>query len=316
MLRTYVTAACLSLAVAQSTAAPLMGTAHTVAPWTSVSNRTAFEDEKATEWPEAKDAAALKKAVAKIRSARSEDMEAAGRSEIQLEGAAAAPLILKAIAKERKDEAITRLRSALDLVTTKEHTRLLAESLDHKSAELRVSVMRRLAALGDAGLRERAEKILKSVQEKSADPKKAKKLHEDELDRSAILALSTGSPNALEHCLKLAGSKGWPSWRDILRGASASAKAAGTDVADSLKETLAPSSKPSVATQVAALRLIAYAGHEQHARCVVPSLDDTANHIKVAAVNALRMIIDGDAPLDKLSTFDAIGHANEWKSRL
>ncbi len=273
-------------------------------------------EEKATAWPEPRDAAALSKSVAKVRAARSEDMEAAGRSEIQLEGAAAAPFLLKAIAKERKDDARTRLCEALNLVTKQEHTRLLAEFLDHKSPDMRVYIMRRLAVLGDPGLRERTEALLVEIEEKAADPRKAKKLHEDEADRAAILAISTGSPTGLDRCVAIAGSKTWPAWRDPMRAAAAQAKAAGTEVADGLRTVLAPSSKPTLADRAAALRLIAYAGHEEHARCVLPSLDDTANHVIIAAINALRMMVDGDPPIDKLSSFDAIGRAKKWKGRL
>ena len=288
------------------------------APEAAVASAQAGESagEKATAWPEPRDAAALAKSVAKVRAARSDDMEAAGRSEIQVEGAASAPLLIRAIAKERKDDARARLCDALNLVTTQEHTRLLAESLDHKSPGLRVYIMRRLATLGDPGLRERAEALFAETSEKAADPKKAKKLHEDEVDRAAILTLSTGSTVGLAHCVSMAGSKAWPAWREPMRAAATQAKASGKEVADGLQAILAPSSKPSLADRVAALRLIAYAGHEEHARCVLPSLDDTANHIKVASVNALRMMVDGAAPLDKLSSFDAIERAKKWKGRL
>lgn len=315
MLRTTITAAVLGLAAVPTGAFALDSPAPLVLPARLVP-AAQEPGEKATEWPEPRDMADLKKSVAKIRAARSDDMESAGRSEIQLEGAAAAPLILRAIAKERKDDALLRLRSALALVTTKEHTRLLAESLDDRSQELRVCVMRRLSSLGDPGLRERVETLYKDIKEKAADPKKAKKLHEDEFDRAAILTMSVGSAEGLDHCLEIAGSKGWPAWRDTMREAAARAKDAGTVVAEGLQSTLAPSATPSINLRVAALRLIAYAGTEAHARSVLPSLDDTANHVKVAAVNALRMMVDGDNPLDKLSTFDAIERATKWKARL
>ena len=272
--------------------------------------------EKATAWPEPKDEAALKKAVAKVRRAHLDGMEEAGRSEIQLEGAAAAPLLIKAIAKERDDDALVRLTSALDLVTTKEYTRLLAEHLEHKSPNVRVAVMKRLATLGDPGLRDQAEALYKAVAEKSKDAKKAKKLHQDELTRASILCLSTDSRIGLDHTLSIAGSKGWAAWRTPMRAAAKQAKAAGTDVASALIAVLDPSKKASLSEHAAALRLIAYAGRAEHARSVLPSLDDTANHIKVAAVNALRMMVDGDAPLDKLSSFDAIERAKTWKGRI
>ena len=314
MLRTSLHAALfacsLTLSQAAAAAAPTLSAAAMQAA------ETAAAPEKAAAWPEPRDAAALAKSVAKVRAARSVDMEAAGRSEIQVEGAASAPLLIRAIAKERKDDARARLCDALGLITTQEHTRLLAESLDHKSAGLRVYIMRRLATLGDPGLKERAETIFADVKAKAADPKKAKKLHEDEVDRAAILTLSTGSTMGLEHCVSMAGSKAWSAWREPMRAAATQAKAAGAEVANRLQAVLASTSNPSLADRAGALRLIAYAGTEKHARSVLSSLDDTANHIKVAAVNALRMMVDGDAPIDKLSSFDAIERANKWKARL
>ena len=315
--RTLLTTLPWALLVGSLLSAPAISAASTA--WPSTAQETATADaaiEKAKAWPEPRDEKALAKSVQKVRAARSDDMESAGRSEIEVEGAAAAPLLLRAIAKERKEDARTRLCEALNLVTEQKHTRLLAEFLEHKSPDMRVYIMRRIAVLGDQGLRERAEALLADVEAKATDPRKAKKLHEDEADRAAILVLSTGSPLGQDRCVALAGSKAWTAWREPMRAAARQAKAAGTEVADGLQAILAKGANPSLSDRAAALRLIAYAGHEEHARSVLPSLDDTANHIKVAAVNALRMIVDGDDPLDKLSSFDAIGRANKWKARL
>ncbi|QDV05662.1 hypothetical protein Poly30_11610 [Planctomycetes bacterium Poly30] len=316
MLRTTLTAALLGLAAPAPALALSLSSTQQAVTAILQDSADAKAGEKATAWPEPRDVAAVKKSVAKIRSAQSDEMEAAGRSEIEQEGAAAAPVLLRAIARESKSDAIQRMRSALDLVTTKEHTRLLAESLDDRSPELRMCVLRRLAVLGDPGLKDRAEAFFQDVKEKAADAKKAKKLHEDEVDRAAIFTLATGSTASLDHCLDLAGSKVWPAWRETLREAAGRAKEAGSTVAEGLQAALSPSANPDISRRVAALRLIAYAGTEAQARSVLPSLDDTANHVKVAAVNALRMMVDGDEPLDKLSTFDAIERANKWKARL
>ena len=47
-----------------------------------------------------------------------------------------------------------------------------------------------------------------------------------------------------------------------------------------------------------------------------PFLDETDNSIRIEAINALRGIVDGDQPIDKLSAFQAIEVANEWKGKL
>jgi hypothetical protein len=70
-------------------------------------------------------------------------------------------------------------------------------------------------------------------------------------------------------------------------------------------------------TKVAGLRLIAACGEKESAKhLVLPFLDENDNSLRVAAINALRGIVDGDPPLNKLSVFEAIERANKWKARL
>ena len=65
-----------------------------------------------------------------------------------------------------------------------------------------------------------------------------------------------------------------------------------------------------------ALRMLAGCGEKARSRSLKPHLDDSDNTVRVAAINAARGIIDGEAPLDKLATFTAIEMALEWKKRL
>jgi TPP-dependent pyruvate/acetoin dehydrogenase alpha subunit len=49
---------------------------------------------------------------------------------------------------------------------------------------------------------------------------------------------------------------------------------------------------------------------------VAPYLDSEDNSIRVAAIDALRGIVDGDGPMEQQSVFRAIEMAKLWKLRL
>ena len=66
-------------------------------------------------------------------------------------------------------------------------------------------------------------------------------------------------------------------------------------------------------TLVAAL---AGCGEKKSAVPVIQHLDSTDNGVRIAAINALRGVIDGAEPLERLSAFDAIEQAKAWKERL
>ncbi len=298
---------------ATATAAPLSTFAFSLLP--QATTATAADDvEHATEWPTGGDEAAIKRSVAKLRKARNEEMEVGGREEIVAIGAAAAPFLLRSLGKEKSEDARERLTDALDLVTTAEHTRLLAEHFEDKSDALRHYTLRRVAILGDPGLRETAEALLDALEARAADPKARKKVSEVDLDHAALLCVATGSPRGLARVLPLAAPKLWVRWRSTLRPVAASARAAGVEVGQAIGGALRGAE--GMSERVAALNLLAYAGDKELTRAVRPSLDAEENNVKIAAINALRMMVDGDPPLDRLSTFDAIERANKWKARL
>ena len=49
---------------------------------------------------------------------------------------------------------------------------------------------------------------------------------------------------------------------------------------------------------------------------VKPYLDAETHNVKKAAINTLRVIVAGQEPLEKLSVFQAIEMANEWKKKV
>jgi HEAT repeat protein len=73
---------------------------------------------------------------------------------------------------------------------------------------------------------------------------------------------------------------------------------------------------PDRKTKVAALRLLGGCGDKSVVSKIKPLLDETDNSIRVAAINALRGIVDGDLPLEELSAFEAIEMAKQWKDKI
>lgn len=272
--------------------------------------------ERATEWPEGPSEKALTKTIGKLRKAASDEMVAQGFAEVREAGAGAAPGLLAALSKERDDDAADRIREALDLVTSAAHTRLLAAEFDHRADAVWRYSMLRAAELGDPGLREAAEGRWAELLEHEADPKLAKRIPEGRKDHLAVFVLSTGSPLSLEPCLALAAAKDkeYRRWERYLTGAASHARAGGAAVGDALAAALTDAK--GIPARLACLRLLTWAGTKDHAKAVAPSLDAPENNIKVAAINALRRMVDGDDPIDKLSAFEAIERANKWKQRL
>lgn len=272
------------------------------------------EVERAKAWPKYANQAALKRSVSKLRKARTEEMATSGAAELEAIGAAAAPLLLDRIGAEQDAGARERMAAVLDAITAPTHTRLLAEVLESRAAWTRRYAARRIAQLGDPGLREVAEEYLRTWIERAADDRMKKPVDPLDLHRAAILCVATGSPDGLERCLALAVPKTWEAFGADLEAACTSARAAGSEVGADLGARLG--SAQAAADRVALLRLLTYAGREDQVGPIAPLLDVEQNHVKVAAINALRMIVDGDPPLRRLSSFDAIERANRWKARL
>ena len=272
------------------------------------------EVKRATAWPEVSSKAEVKQSITRVRKARTEEMAVKGAQQLKEFGPAAAPLLLKSLKSEKDAEARARLEAALDSITTPEYTRLLAEALEESADAPRRYAARRIAELGDPGLRDLSEAHLASLTVKAADKRARKPVKPLDLDLAAVLCLSVGSPDGLARVIDLAAPEPWPSWSPAIERASAHAKGAGPQIGAELSARLSKTTSPG--DRVVLLRLLTYSASPDQVAAVVPLLDVEQNHVKVAAINALRMIVDGEAPLKRMSSFDAIEHAKRWKARL
>ena len=68
-------------------------------------------------------------------------------------------------------------------------------------------------------------------------------------------------------------------------------------------------------SRITGLRLLRSLAPKEYAGIVKLSLDAHQHSIKKEAINTLRVIVDGDPPLENLSVFQAIEMAKEWKAR-
>lgn len=262
------------------------------------------EVKRLTAWPEPRDSRQLKVDVARLRKANTEEMGTQAHIALVAEGAAAAPSLISALGKEKGESARERITDVLEAVTGAEHTRLLAAEFGDKSELVRIWCLRRVAAFPDSGVREAAVAALQRVE-------KEKKPSEEELYVAALCCTSAGDHAGLERLAKRA-EEDWKDSGTEIRTALESvrgkeATAAFTPLLSSDKRNL----------KVTGLNLLAGAGEAEAAVPLIkPFLDDTDNTLRVAAINALRGIVDGEPPLDKLPVFEAIELANEWKKRI
>lgn len=266
--------------------------------------------ERLTQWPklEAKAAAALKQDVERIRKAHTPEMEAQGESALLAAGAAAAPELLAVLAKEKDLQARLRIENVLERITGAAHTRLLAAEFANKSAHVRLWTLRRCAGFPDSGVRKLAEEALARAQAEHAK-KPDQEGVADELYLAALCATSAGGLGGLEPLIS-AAQEHWGKRGAELRTALEAVR--GDEATDKVTPLLSGSERKQM---VAALNLLAGCGSKKALPLVRPNLDSTDNSVRVAAINAMRGIVDGAAPLDKLSAFDAIELAKQWKAR-
>lgn len=266
--------------------------------------------ERLAQWPklDTKAAAALKQDVERLRKANTREMEEQGEAALLAAGAAAAPELLAALGKEKDLQARLRIETLLERITGAPHTRLLAPEFANKSAHVRMWCLRRCAAFPDEGIAKFAEEALARAQAEHAKKPELEGALE-ELYVAALCTTSAGGLGGFEQLVN-AALEHWGKRGAELRAALEAVR--GDKATDRVTPLLAGGDRKKV---VAALNLLAGCGSRKALPLVSPSLDSTDNSIRVAAINAMRGIVDGAPPLDKLSAFDAIEMAKKWKDR-
>jgi HEAT repeat protein len=167
--------------------------------------------------------------------------------------------------------------------------------------------LHRCGLFPDRGIAPQAEAAYaaaKAAREK--DPKA------DGVDREvyagALCVTASGSHAALEQVAKYAETQ-WGKHANELRTALEAVRDE-TATAFALEMV-----KGERVKKVAGLHMLAGCGTKSAIAPLRPLLDDTDNSIRVATINALRGIVDGDPPIANLPVFEAIELAKKWKDK-
>lgn len=264
--------------------------------------------EKLAAWPEVPKEAREQLAidVERLRKAHTDEMGEQARAGLLATGVGAVPSLLRALEREESEEGIARVSGVLAELTTAAHTRLLAKEFEGKSPRVREWCLMRCALFPDPALRAAADKALERA--RKARPRETTPT---EIYAASLCAASAGSVQGFDALFE-AARKQWGKRAAELRtalegvrGKEATAKLA--PHIDSAERT----------EQVAALNMLAGCGDRESAVGLVrPFLDQTDGGLLTSAINALRGIVDGQPPIDRLAVFEAVGEAKKWKARL
>lgn len=270
------------------------------------------EPQRLEAWPEEPDG--LDKEVQRLRKAGTEVMAEEARAALLAMGAGAAPELIRALARERDAEARGRVAAVLGELLDARHTRLLAVEFAHDESRVRQLALGLCARHPDPQVREAAEAALeraRAAREKASG--RGKELPEEEREEAYWAALACTSAGSLAGIPELAAvaASGWAEHGGRIRDASRGAR--GEEAARALQPLLSSGERDQ---RLAGLRLAAGLATEQDTRLVAPFLDDRDNSLRIAAINALRGMVDGEPPLERISAFQAIELAGQWKERL
>ena len=280
---------------------------------------------RAGEWPAipADKAATVKTDIERLRKAGTPEMAEQADAALVAAGAMVAPGLIAAMGKERNVEARLRIEAVLDRVTGAEHTRLLAPYFADKSRDVRTWALARCAAFPDRELAKGAQDALGKARAALAKDEKLEG-GEAELYAAALCATAAGSHEGLD----VLGRTAVTEWGK--KGVEIRAALAGVRDGESTKfalDMLAKDDRTGDAVavlsrfkddrkqKVAALHLLAGCGTQDALAAVKRELDSTDNSIRIAAINAMRGIVDGDLPIANLPVFEAIELAKKWKER-
>ena len=242
----------------------------------------------------------------RLRKARNPELAELGRSGLGAAGAASATFCLRALGKEQDEAARARLAAVLDEITGAAHTRCLAPEFASKAPHVRLDSLRRASAFPDAGTREAAEAAL--ARARAAKPSETRA---DELCAAALAVSASGSLAGFDVVLEEARTR-WPQQAAAMRLALAGVR--GAEATEAVSKAMAGADRTHL---VAALNVLSACGERGTAPALArPHLDSEDNSVLVAAINALRAIVDGAPPLENLSAFETIGEAKKWKARL
>jgi len=255
-------------------------------------------------WPKPANKDALLNDVERLVKMRTPEMGVQARAALIADGAAAVPFMLERYGKERDPEALRRMRDVLIEITKADQTRLLAKHFEAPAVRERTFALWRAAAFPDKELAPAAEAAFARLEKQGA------KADREEYYAAALCCTATGSLKGLD-VLYDAALEEWGK-----RGVELRAALDGIRGPAASKLLVAKLKDADRKQKVAVMHVLAGCGDKASALYLRPYLDDDDNSIRVAAINALRGMVDGDPPVEQLSVFEAIEMAKQWKSKI
>jgi hypothetical protein len=250
--------------------------------------------------------------IERLRKARTAEMGEQATQALLAAGAGVVPELLPVLGKERDPAALERVRKTLTQLTSAAHTRLLAAEFGSKSREVRTWALRRCGQFPDAGIRAQAEAAFDVASK--AKPKTEEREERDAVDEeryaAALCTTASGSLKALSELEKWVLDD-WGKRGVELRAAFEAVR--GKEATQYCGKLAMDKDRKRC---VAGLNMLAGCGIKPDALPLVrPNLDSTDNSIRVAAINAMRGIVDGEPPIANLPVFEAIELAKKWKDK-
>jgi HEAT repeat protein len=256
-----------------------------------------------TAWPKPANKDQLITDIDRLVKASIPEMAEGGHQGLVAAGASAVPFLLERYGKEKDEEVLKRVKAVLVEITTPEQARLLAAEFAHRDLLHRTFALWRAATWPDPAIKDKAEAAWAKV------VKQGEKADSDERYAAALCATASGSMVPFDTLFEIA-QKSWAKKGVELRIALETVR--GPEATKLLLGKLGGERK----ARIAALKMLAGCGDKSAVPTLKPLLDDNDNEIRVVTINALRGIVDGDGPLEQLSSFEAIEMAKKWKGRI
>lgn len=211
-------------------------------------------------------------------------------------GAGVAPLVLAALGAKSAahPEALERV---LDRVVTTGHAALLAPESGHASVAVRRYVVAQLARAHDPA---HADRLAKAAEDPDAEVRLA----------GALGLTALGDFRAFDVVFDECRTE-WRERADFVATVLAPARGEAAT-----EQVYARMTRTDVETRITGLRLLRSLAPAEQARGLAVFLDADEHNVKKEAINALRAVVDGAAPLENLSVFQAIEMAKQWKARI
>ncbi len=224
----------------------------------------------------------------------------AAEADLVAYGTGVAPVILRRLGDREVaelPESAAALGRILDAVCTPEYAGLIAERTTDRSVEVR---RWSVGWIGRHTLPDQEKALRRALGDDDAAVS----------FRAALGLLGLGNGDVLDKVLADC-MEDWRSKAALVDSIAAPGRS--NELAQALVDRIA---NAPVNERVTGLRLARSLCPKDYAAVLGTFLDDDAATVKKEAINALRVVVDGDEPLENLSVFQAIDAAKKWKERL